>query len=445
MRIERDFLKRLQEWKDSPRRKPLILKGVRQCGKTWLLRHFGQGHFAGVAEFNFDKDKNLASFFDGPCDARRIVAQLAAYAGRPITPGETLIFFDEIQTCPAALMALKYFCEDAPEYHVAAAGSLLGLALAAGGGAGFPVGKVDIRELTPCSFAEYLGAAEPSLREYLGTIPLAPLPEAFCGKLQARLAEYLAVGGMPAAAAAFLETQDYAAAEGELDSILQAYEADFSRHVAAADIPKILLVWRSIPEQFAKENRRFVYGEVRHGARAKDLEDALEWLVQASMARRVNAVSAPAFPLTAVMERKAFKLYPADVGVLRQLARIPCAAIVESADLFADFKGRLAENLVLEQLNALGLAPVCYWFNAKGQAEVDFLIQDGAEVVPVEVKSGLSLNAKSLKVYRERYRPALAVRASLQNLRLDDGLLNVPLYLLGELPRLLQLAREAQG
>lgn len=440
MQIERNIISDLLKWKESRLRKPLLLKGVRQCGKTWILKHFGEKFFANVVDFNFDKDPALAALFAGAYDPRKIIAQLSAYSGQRITPRDTLIIFDEIQNCPNALNSLKYFCEDAPEFMVAAAGSLIGIALAAQNKTGFPVGKVDIRELTPCSFDEYLRAVDPALHEYIKTIPLEPLAEAFCTKLSIYLSEYLTVGGMPAAVNAFLETRDWQIVEEELDSILQAYEADFSKHIPAGDIPKLNQIWRSIPAQFARENRRFFFGEVRQGARAKDLEDALQWLIDASMVQKVNAVEAPEYPLTAVMERKIFKLYPSDVGVLRKLAKISPAVTVNSPDIFSDFKGRLAENLVLEQFRALGMDPVCYWFNGRGKAEVDFLIQDGSRIIPVEVKSGLSLNAKSLKYYRSQYTPQILIRASMKNLRLDDGLLNVPLYLLGELPRLLELA-----
>ena len=441
MQIERNIIRDLLEWKDSPRRKPLLLKGVRQCGKTWTLKHFGEKHFTNVVEFTFDKDPGLASFFSGAYDAKRILSRLSAYCGQKIVPQETLVIFDEIQTCPNALNALKYFCEDAPEYAIAAAGSLIGLALTAKDKTGFPVGKVDIRELTPCSFDEYLRAVDPAVHEYIKAIPLEPLEDAFCNKLSAYLSEYLTVGGMPAVMAAFIESRDLHVVEQELDSILQAYEADFSKHINSSDIPKLRMLWHSIPTQFAKENRRFMFGEVRHGARAKDLGDALQWLIDASMVRKVNAVGAPEYPLTAVAEQKIFKLYPSDVGVLRKLAMISPEITINSLDVFSDFKGRLAENLVLEQLCALGVKPVCYWFNGRGRAEVDFLIQSGNRIVPMEVKSGLNVNAKSLRSYRERYDPQISIRASMKNLRLDDGLLNIPLYLLGELPRFLELAR----
>ena len=247
---------------------------------------------------------------------------------------------------------------------------------------------------------------------------------------------------MPSAATAFLETGDFHVAEQELNSILHAYEADFSKHINPRDIPRLFMIWHAIPAQFAKENRRFIYGEVRQGARAKDLEDALTWLIHAAMVQKVNVADVPESPLTASMDRKIFKLYPTDVGILRELAEISPDVLLESRDLFSNFKGKLAENYVLEQFYALGISPVCYWFNEKGKAEIDFLIQDGSKVIPVEVKSGLNLNAKSLKIYREKYKPDIAIRTSMQNLHWDNGLLNIPLYLLGELPRLLNLAKQ---
>ncbi|MPM96891.1 hypothetical protein SDC9_144057 [bioreactor metagenome] len=274
---------------------------------------------------------------------------------------------------------------------------------------------------------------------------MEPLPEAFAIKLSGYLREYLAVGGMPAVLTAFMETHDIWTAEKVLDSVLQAYESDFSKHIPAKDIPKLFMIWNAIPSQFAKENRKFIYGEVRKGARAKDLEDALQWLLNASMVRKVDLAEVPELPLTAVADRKTFKLYPTDVGVLRKLAKLSPSVILNSQDIFSDFKGKLAENFVLEQLCAMGISPICYWFNPAGRAEVDFLIQDNDIVVPVEAKSGLSLNAKSLKIFRERYNPQIAIRTSMKNLRLDNGLLNIPLYLLGELPRLLKLARNVSN
>lgn len=440
MQIERDILNDLVQWKDSKYRKPLLLKGVRQCGKSWILKYFGNNFFSDYVEFNFEKHPELVSFFDGPYDVTRILTNLNAYSGHRIVPQETLVIFDEVQLCPRALNSLKYFCEDAPEYSIAAAGSLIGLAVAKE--EGFPVGKVDIKEMTPCSFKEYLRVVDPVLAEYVSQIPLEPLAEAFTVKLSNYFMEYLAVGGMPAVITAFLENHDIWEAEQTLDSVLQAYESDFSKHISPTDIPKLFMIWYSIPSQFAKENRKFIYGEVRKGARAKDLEDALQWLIKASMVNKVELAEIPEIPLTAVADRKTFKLYPSDVGVLRKLAKLSPSVILNSQNIFNDFKGRLVENFVLEQLRAMKYSPVCYWYNSTGKAEVDFLIQDDEIVIPVEAKSGLSLNAKSLKIYKERFNPIIAVRISMKNLHLDDNLLNVPLYLLGELPRLLKIARE---
>ena len=441
MRIEREITAALLRWKASARRKPLLLKGVRQCGKTWLLTHFGKEHFDSCAYFNFDRQQGLSSLFDGDYDPAQLLLRLSAFSGQQLVPGNTLIVFDEIQLCPRALNSLKYFCEEAPEYAIAAAGSLLGGSLARSH-SGFPVGKVDTLELTPCSFREYLRAANPALVEYISTLKLAPLEDAFAAKLTAHLREYLTFGGMPAALSAFLESKDLHDADDELDAIMDAYVSDFSKHIPASDTPKLSLLWQSIPAQFARENRRFFYSEVRPGARAKDLEDALQWLLSAQMVRKVDRVETPEYPLAAVADQKIFKLYPTDVGVLRKLARIGSDVSINSPDLFADFKGRLAENFALEQLASLGYNPICYWCNAGGTAEVDFLIQNHDQIVPIEVKSGLSLNAKSLKVYRQKYQPQISVRTSLQNLRFDDGLLNIPLYLLSELPRFLKELQE---
>ena len=436
MQIERDITKRLLDWKTSPRRKPLLLKGVRQCGKTWLLNHFGKEHFVSVAYFNFDRQSDLSALFEGSYDPKQLLLSLSAYCGQQFLPQETLIIFDEIQLCPRALNSLKYFCEESPEYAIAAAGSLIGLSLV-NQHSGFPVGKVDIMELSPCSFREYLNAANPALARYISTVPLAPINDAFASKLSVYLREYLTIGGLPAAICAFLETHDLSITENELDSIMDAYQSDFSKHIQYADITKLHLLWQAIPAQFARENRRFFYNEVRAGARAKDLEDAMQWLINASMVQKVDCAQEPSFPLSASADRKIFKLYPTDVGILRKLARIQSGVSINSPDLFSDFRGRLTENFVLEQLYAMQFSPICYWFNAGGRAEVDFLIQHKDQVIPVEVKSGLSLTAKSLKVYRERYRPKLAIRTSMQNLRYDDGLLNIPLYLISELPRFL--------
>jgi predicted AAA+ superfamily ATPase len=437
MKIERTLFNKLVRWKDSRDRKPLILNGVRQCGKTWLLKEFGASEFNDVVYLNFERDAKLSSFFEGSYEPSAILNNLSAYVGRNIMPGSTLLIFDEIQRCPRALNSLKYFCEEAPEYAIASAGSLLGISLASK--EGFPVGKVDLLQLTPCTFFEYLKAVNPRICEYIANIPVEPIPEAMADKLGGYLREYLTFGGMPAVVSVFVESHDIEKAEKELANVIVAYESDFSKHIPTKDIPKLYLIWNSIPKQFAKENRKFMFNEVREGARAKDLEDALQWLINASMVLQVKNVETPEIPLKANEDRKRFKLYTSDVGVLRRLAGLTPATLLNNLDIFSDFKGKLAENFVLQQLHALGFNPVSYWTNATGRAEVDFLVQDNDSVIPIETKSGLNLKAQSLHIYREKYHPTIAVRTSMKNLRLDDGLLNVPLYLLSELPRFLHL------
>ncbi len=358
-------------------------------------------------------------------------------AGIHLEPQKTLIIFDEIQNCLKALNSLKYFCEQKREYAIVAAGSLLGAALSAQ--VGFPVGKVNFLDINPCSFAEYLAAAAPQLAEYCHSInALEPLPQPFCARLETHLLDYIALGGMPEVLGSYLDNHDFVAAGQILAEIVNAYELDFSKHAPVKDIPKLMLLWHAIPECLARENSKFIYGEVRHGARAKDLEDALRWLQESGLVNKINHVKLPQLPLSAYEERRSFKLYLSDTGVLRRLAKLPASVIITNKDIFGEFKGRLIENFVQQEFKTLGIDPVCYWTSAAA-AEVDFVIQHGETIVPVEVKSGLNLCSRSLRVYRERYKPALSIRCSLQNLKFDNGLLNVPLYLIDELPRLMAL------
>ena len=438
MKIERDLMVRLTEWQASPYRKPLILKGVRQCGKTWLLQEFGRRFFEDVAYFNFETQKKARTLFDGDIEPKQILLQLGVFREKQILPQKTLIIFDEIQACPAALNALKYFCEQAHEYAIVSAGSLLGVALASQ--EGFPVGKVSFLELMPCSFKEYLRAVAPMLADFCATLKLGPVSEALTGKLEQRLREYLVLGGMPAVLSRFIETQDLFAADEVLQDVVTAYELDFSKHAPARDIPKLFLIWKSIPEQLAREHAKFMYGEVRPGARAKDLEDALRWLQEAGLVCKVNNVTTPHVPLSAYEDRRCFKLYMSDLGVLRKLAKLPLSVIINASDVFGEFKGRLIENFVLLQLKCAGFDPICYW-TSQATAEVDFLVQDATGIIPIEVKSGLSRTSRSLRAYRDKYRPELSVRASLLNLRLDAGLLNLPLYLINEFPRLIKSSK----
>ncbi|MEA4863610.1 MAG: ATP-binding protein [Victivallaceae bacterium] len=434
--IERDLMKELMAWKDCPQRKPLILRGVRQCGKTWLLQEFGKRCFSNVAYFNFERDSRLASVFGKDISPNRILLELSVLGEVKIEPQNTLIILDEIQASPRALNALKYFCEEKPDYAIVAAGSLLGITLSAQ--VGFPVGKVNFMELHPCSFSEYLQAAASQLAEYAGTVGLSePLPDAIAHKFEDHFRKYIVLGGMPEVLSNFIATQDMQRAESIQGDILTSYELDFSKHAPAADIPKLFLLWKSIPSQLARENAKFMYSEVKTGARAKDLEDALRWLQEAGLVNKINRVSQPGTPLSAYEDRKSFKLYLADTGLLRNLARIPASTIFLNEDVFGEFKGRLIENFVQQELIAQGQRELFYWTSGN-TAEVDFIVQAENEVLPIEVKSGMNVRARSLKLYREKYHPRLAVRFSLQNLRLDDGLLNIPLYLLPQYRRFLK-------
>ncbi len=432
--IERFLMDDLVTWKNSSRRKPLILRGVRQCGKTWLLKEFGTRHFDDTAYFNFEQQNRLSDIFRGELNPDQILLELGVVARKQIAPQKTLIVFDEVQACPRALTALKYFCEERPEYAVTAAGSLLGIALSSP--EGFPVGKVSFLDLNPCSFAEYLRTADPELYQYTtGISTIAPLPAILSERLTKLLNEYLVMGGMPAVLNTFLEERNLQVAEAVQEEILKTYELDFSKHAPVRDIPKLFLLWKSIPMQLARENARFIYGEVKGGARAKDLEDALRWLEEAGLIRRVGRIEKPGIPLAAYEDRKSFKLYLADTGLLRKLAQIPAESILVNQDIFLEYKGRLAENYVQQQLTAMKFAPLYYWTSGN-KAEVDFVIQDETRVIPIEVKSGVNVRAQSLKVYRERYAPEYALRFSMQNLKSDDGLLNIPLYLIQQYPRL---------
>lgn len=426
--IERNLMTQLLAWKNASNRKPLILRGVRQCGKTWLLQEFGKRHFQNVAYFNFERNERLPSVFDKDIDPNRILMELALLERTKIEPQSTLIIFDEIQASPRALNSLKYFCEEKPEYAIVAAGSLLGITLSAQ--IGFPVGKVNFLELHPCSFDEYLGAADPQLAEYARSLhEVAPLSQAIADQFETYFRLYITLGGLPEVLSSFASSRDISAAEKVQDDMINAYELDFSKHAPTSDIAKLFLLWKSIPLQLARENAKFVYGEVKPGARARELEDALRWLQEAGLVNKINRIEKPNIPLAAYEDRKSFKLYLADTGLLRRLADVPADTVVLNADIFSEYRGRLIENYVQQQLAAQGKKNLFYWTSGN-TAEVDFVMQEGAEILPVEAKSGLNVRARSLKVYREKYHPSVALRFSMQNLRADDGLINIPLYLL---------------
>ena len=372
--MERFALDRLVAWKGSKHRKPLILKGVRQVGKTWLLKEFGSRYYDNVAYFNFDENPEYRQFFETTKDVNRIMQNLVFASGQKISPNTTLIVFDEIQECPAALNSLKYFCENASEYHIACAGSLLGIALA--GPSSFPVGKVEFMQMHPMTFTEFLLASgERNLVEYLNSIEtFSPIPDAFFNPLTEKLKMYFVTGGMPEPVARWTQEQDIEGVQTALSNIIGGYERDFAKHPNVREYPKISLIWRSIPSQLAKENKKFLYKVVREGARAREYEDALQWLVDAQLVSKICRSGAPGLPLSSHDDLTAFKLYLVDVGLLRRLALLAPSAFVEGNRLFTEFR-ELSENYVLQALQVQFEATPRYWSVLNPSYEVDFLIQ----------------------------------------------------------------------
>jgi predicted AAA+ superfamily ATPase len=417
----------LRTWKTSPVRKPLILRGARQTGKTWLLHDFGEAEYKNYAYYNFEEQPELKQFFATSRDVRRIIQNLALATGKPIVAAKTLIIFDEIQECNDALNSLKYFCENAPEYHVVAAGSLLGITLSRG--SSFPVGKVDFIDVHPLVFSEFLSAADPDLFSFLESIDIIDLiPDFFFSRLLEQFKRYFISGGMPEAAVALLEKQDMALTQRVLQNILDAYALDFSKHAENKMVPKIGYVWTSIPSQLARENKKFLYQTVKPGARAREYEDAVNWLVQAGLVHKIFRARKPGLPLSAYDDVTAFKLYACDVGLLRRLAQLDPVAIKEGNRLFVEFKGALSENFILQSLVRHFEIMPRYW-TSEGKAEVDFIIQTENNIWPVEVKSDENVRSKSLAIYEQQHHPALRIRFSLKNLEYVDGLLNIPLFM----------------
>ncbi|GHV86319.1 ATPase [Spirochaetia bacterium] len=433
--MERTIIKQLLKWRDNPKKKPLILKGVRQCGKTWLLREFGKTAYEDRAYFNFEGNEPLLARFEGDLDPRRIIAELGVLRKKVIEPGKTLVIFDEIQFCNRALSSLKYFYEDTPEYHLVCAGSLLGLSLSKP--LSFPVGKVDFLTLRPMDFYEYLLAnGEALLCEYLENLPPEEkVSDLFALKLEQYLRNYFVSGGMPEAILNWITNHDVEKLEEIQRKIVDSYELDFAKHAPPGEFPRLQEIWRSIPSQLARENSKFIFSRVKQGRRAKDLEDALEWLLGAGLVHKVSKIEKPFMPPSAYEDSSFFKLYLADPGLLRVMAGLPAEAVLEKqADIYKEFKGALTENYVLCcLLNLYGTSPF-YW-NSGNTAEVDFIIQNGMDIIPIEVKSERNTKSKSLGEYRKKYAPRVALRISMKNTAtvLTDGLISLPLYLVWNL------------
>jgi len=438
MEIKREIQEKLSLWKKSSLRKPLILKGARQVGKTWLLKDFGKKEFENLAYFNFEEQPELKQFFTSTRDVRRILQNLALVHGKAIEPLKTLIIFDEIQECNEALNSLKYFQENANEYYIACAGSLLGITLARG--FSFPVGKVDFLTLYPLSFSEFLSAAEPDLFSYTGSISnIEPIPDIFFSKLTDQFKKYFICGGMPEAVTVLLEQQDVTYTQNVLRNILDAYLLDFSKYADNRTVPRIVHIWTSIPSQLARENKKFLYQTVKSGARAREYEDAIMWLSQTGLVYKVFRNNKPSLPLSAYDDVTAFKLYLSDVGLLRRLSGLDPVAIKEGNRLFVEFKGALSENYVLQSL-VTQFEPIPRYWTSEGKAEVDFLIQYENLIIPAEVKSDENVRSKSLAYFNKSFKSPVRVRYSLRNLTFDNGLLNIPLFLSDSSQKLISLA-----
>ncbi len=440
--MERSILKKLMEWKSSPYRKPLILKGVRQVGKTWILNEFGRRCYENVAYFNFDENEDFKQFFETTKDVRRILQNLMLASGQKIAPEKTLVIFDEIQEAPKVIHSLKYFCENAPQYHIACAGSLLGVALAKP--ASFPVGKVNFLQIDPMTFEEFLPAnGDANLLDFLKSVEkIEPIPDAFFHPLCEKLKMYYVTGGMPEPVLRWTEDRDVAAVQTALADIVAAYERDFAKHPHISEFPKISMIWKSIPSQLAKENKKFLYKVVKEGARAREYEDALQWLVDARLVHKIYRSRSPGLPMAAYDDLTAFKLYLVDVGILRRLSQLSPTAFGEGNRLFTEFKGALTENYILQSLMPQWEVTPRYWTQTNPPYEVDFLIQRENDIFPVEVKSDTNLSGKSLKKFKELFpdKTKLRLRFSLENLKQDGDVLNIPLFMADETDRLIALA-----
>lgn len=429
----RDAMTALYEWKQQDTRKPLIVEGARQVGKTWLMREFGKDAYEHVVYLNFDSNRQLGSVFSGDLEPDQLVNALELLVGHTINPATTLLIFDEVQEVPRALTSLKYFSENAPQYHILCAGSLLGIALHPG--TSFPVGKVDFLKLNPMTFSEYLRATGNERFADLLKTGDYQMMTVFKDTYLDALKRYFYVGGMPAAVRCYAETGDAVAVRRIQRNILQTYDNDFSKHAPNALVPRIRTVWNSIPSQLAKENRKFVYGVLREGARAREYEEAIMWLTDCGLVRKVPRVTSGCEPLSAYEDLKAFKLFSVDVGLLACLSGLKRTALLNGDSMFTEFRGALTEQYACQELAALTDTRLYYYTNDRGSAEVDFVLSTEDCSMPVEVKSSINLRARSLKVYREKYRPPVAVRVSTADYKVGDGLIDLPLYAIENIAR----------
>lgn len=428
----RTAIEDLYKWKTRRNKKPLIIRGARQVGKTWLMKEFGRHSFERTVYISFDNNRRMKELFSSDLDVERIVTGLELYSGQKIDSGNTLLIFDEIQEVPKALTALKYFNEEAPEYQIVCAGSLLGVALHQG--TSFPVGKVEFLDLYPLSFTEFLTALGNG--QYVELLQKGDFTMAatFRQIYIDMLKYYYYVGGMPEVVQNFSENRDFNKTREIQQDILDTYEQDFSKHAPNEVVPRIRMLWNNIPAQLTKENKKFIYGLIKEGARAKEYEQAMLWLADCGLVHKVHRVNAPRLPLKAYEDLKAFKLFLLDVGLLSCMVRLNQKTLLDGNELFKEFKGALTEQYVLQQLKTFKELKTYYWTNDRGSSEIDFVVDDGNSVVPIEVKAETNLKAKSLKIYQERFKPTLSIRTSLADYRREEWMLNLPLYAIGVKP-----------
>ena len=427
-------IEELLKWKESKHRKPLIIEGARQVGKTWLMKEFGRLYYEDTVYINFDSNSRMSELFASDLDTSRLLIGLELYAGRKINPEHTLLIFDEVQEVPRALSSLKYFYENAPEYHIVCAGSLLGIALHEG--TSFPVGKVDFLKLYPLSYREFLMAIGKEQYARLLEDKDYQMITSFKQTYIDALRYYYYVGGMPEAVQSFADDNDFNEVRNIQKRILAAYEQDFSKHAPIEIVPKIRMLWNSIPSQLAKENKKFIYGLIREGSRAKDYEAAIMWLSDCGLVHKISRVNAAGMPLKAYEDLKAFKLFVLDIGLLGCMSGLHQQTLLDGNELFVEFKGALTEQYVCQQLENLDDLAIYYYTNDKGSCEVNFVVDAGEQIIPIEVKAEVNLKAKSLKVYHEKFNPKISVRTSMADYKEDDWLINLPLYAIDNIAEL---------
>jgi predicted AAA+ superfamily ATPase len=424
-------IEKLYKWKESKHRKPLIIEGARQVGKTWLMKEFASKAYENTVYINFDSNSRMAELFASDLNTDRLIMGLELYAGHKIKAENTLLIFDEVQEVPRALSSLKYFYENAPQYHIICAGSLLGIALH--GGTSFPVGKVDFLKLYPLSFKEFLMATGNERFAELLDKRDYEIITSFKQTYIDALKQYFFIGGIPEAVQSFADNKDFNEVREIQKRILAAYEQDFSKHAPYEIVPKIRMIWNSIPSQLAKENKKFIYGLVREGGRAKDYETAIMWLTDCGLVHKISRVNSASIPLKAYEDLKAFKLYVVDVGLLGCMTGLHQHTLLDGNDLFIEFKGALTEQFVCQQLKTIENLNIYYYTNNRGSCEMDFVIDTGGQIIPVEVKAEVNLKAKSLRTYKDKFDPEVSIRTSMADYKKEDWLLNLPLYAVEEI------------